>query len=32
MNNNQKDGQYAKCVLEKAPESLALLFPLNILR
>ena len=26
MNNNQKDGQYAKCVLEKTPESLAPFF------
>ena len=32
MNNNQKNGQHAKCVLEKTPESLAPLFyTLNIL-
>ena len=26
MNNNQKNGQHAKCVLEKTPESLAPFF------
>jgi hypothetical protein len=26
MNNNRKDGLYVKCVLEKTPEALTLLF------